>query len=198
MWTISAADTRLTKLNGGLSQLHSVDENAVSWLTSYGSWHAYKKKNTRQIEAFHILTAIRHDWIGFSRGHAAALSLVHTGDKVQLDTVKVKSVAFLLKVNCRQLIRLKSEDTEIQKHLNKIKSINYLLPHYLWSALTTSCNTPHILSPSLLILSYNMAVLSQPIVLLPSFFASGLSSFFCHAQSGSGLSSYFHHAQSGK
>jgi len=28
----------LTKLNGGLSQLHSVDEDAVSWQTSYGSW----------------------------------------------------------------------------------------------------------------------------------------------------------------
>jgi len=37
----------LTKLNGGLSWLHSADEDAVSWLTSYGSWNAYeKKKNT--------------------------------------------------------------------------------------------------------------------------------------------------------
>ena len=27
----------LTKLNGGLSRLHSADEDAVSWLTSYGS-----------------------------------------------------------------------------------------------------------------------------------------------------------------
>jgi len=34
----------LTKLNGGLSRLYSVDEDAVSWLTSYGSWNAYKKK----------------------------------------------------------------------------------------------------------------------------------------------------------
>ena len=34
----------LTKLNGGLSWLHSADEDAVSWLTSYGSWHTYKKK----------------------------------------------------------------------------------------------------------------------------------------------------------
>jgi len=33
----------LTKLNGGLSWLHSADEDAVSWLTSYGSWQAYKK-----------------------------------------------------------------------------------------------------------------------------------------------------------
>jgi len=34
----------LTKLNGDLSRLHSADEDAVSWLTSYGSWHAYEKK----------------------------------------------------------------------------------------------------------------------------------------------------------
>ena len=27
----------LTKLNGGLSRLHSADEDVVSWLTSYGS-----------------------------------------------------------------------------------------------------------------------------------------------------------------
>jgi len=27
----------LTKLNGGLSRLPSADEDAVSWLTSYGS-----------------------------------------------------------------------------------------------------------------------------------------------------------------
>jgi len=34
----------LTKLNGGLSRLHSVDEDNVLWLTSYGWWHAYEKK----------------------------------------------------------------------------------------------------------------------------------------------------------
>ena len=34
----------LTKLNGGLSRLHSADEDAVSWLTNYCSWHAYQKK----------------------------------------------------------------------------------------------------------------------------------------------------------
>ena len=34
----------LTKMNGGLSRLHSADEDAVSWLTSYGSGHAYEKK----------------------------------------------------------------------------------------------------------------------------------------------------------
>ena len=31
----------LTKLNGGLSRLCSADEDAVSWLTSYGSWHKW-------------------------------------------------------------------------------------------------------------------------------------------------------------
>ena len=43
----------LTKLNGGLSRLHSADEDAVSWLTTYGIWHAYeKKKMTKYIELF--------------------------------------------------------------------------------------------------------------------------------------------------
>jgi len=32
------------KLNGGLSRLHPVDEDAASWLTRYGSWHAYEEK----------------------------------------------------------------------------------------------------------------------------------------------------------
>jgi len=42
--------TKLAKLNGGLSRLHSADEDGVSWLTSYGSWHAYeKKKNTSTV-----------------------------------------------------------------------------------------------------------------------------------------------------
>ena len=39
----------LTKLNGGLSRLHSADEDGVSWLTSYGSWHAYEKKKTDRL-----------------------------------------------------------------------------------------------------------------------------------------------------
>ena len=30
----------VTKLSGGLSRLHSADEDAVSWLTNYGPWHA--------------------------------------------------------------------------------------------------------------------------------------------------------------
>jgi len=37
----------LTKLNGGLSRLHSADEYAVSWLTNYGSWNAYEKKKKK-------------------------------------------------------------------------------------------------------------------------------------------------------
>jgi len=36
----------LTKLNGSLSRLHSADEDAVSWLTNYGKWHAYEKNTT--------------------------------------------------------------------------------------------------------------------------------------------------------
>ena len=40
----------LTKLNGGLSGLHFVDEDAVLWLTSYGLWHAYEKKKMYSVE----------------------------------------------------------------------------------------------------------------------------------------------------
>ena len=40
----------LTKLNGGLSRLHTADEDAVSWLTSYGSWHAYEKKKNESCD----------------------------------------------------------------------------------------------------------------------------------------------------
>ena len=36
----------LTKLNGGLSRLHSADEDAVSWLTSYGLSHVYENKKS--------------------------------------------------------------------------------------------------------------------------------------------------------
>ena len=32
----TVAKRPLTKLNGGLSRLHSADEDAVSWLTNYG------------------------------------------------------------------------------------------------------------------------------------------------------------------
>jgi len=40
----------LTKLNGGLSRLHFVDEDAVSWLTSYGSRHAYEEEEEEEEE----------------------------------------------------------------------------------------------------------------------------------------------------
>jgi len=34
----------LTKLNGGLSRLHSADEDVVSWLTSYGFMTRIREK----------------------------------------------------------------------------------------------------------------------------------------------------------
>ena len=48
----------LTKLNGGLSRLHCADEDAVSWLTNCGSWHAYENKklllNTNGIQPLRV------------------------------------------------------------------------------------------------------------------------------------------------
>jgi len=41
----------LTKLNGGLSQLHSADEDAVFLLINYGSWHAYEEKKKKKKKA---------------------------------------------------------------------------------------------------------------------------------------------------
>jgi len=45
----------LTKLYDGLSRLHSANEDAVSWLTSYGSWHAYKKKKKAEEQHLKLL-----------------------------------------------------------------------------------------------------------------------------------------------
>jgi len=53
----------LTKLNGGLSRLHSADEDAVSWLTSYGSWHTYEKK---KITRWHTLLQFMNYCISIS------------------------------------------------------------------------------------------------------------------------------------
>ena len=44
----------LTKLNGGLSRLHSADEDAVSRLTNYGKWHAYEKKKKRSVNCLSV------------------------------------------------------------------------------------------------------------------------------------------------
>ena len=53
----------LTKLNGGLFRLHCADEDAVLWLTSSGSWHAYeKKKNGTDIQE--LLFPVSCEWSG--------------------------------------------------------------------------------------------------------------------------------------
>ena len=44
----------LTKLDGGLSRLHSADEDAVSWLTNYDKWHAYEKKKKCMFREYYI------------------------------------------------------------------------------------------------------------------------------------------------
>ena len=42
----------LKKLNGGLSRLHSADEDAVSWLTSYGFMTCiHEKEEEEEYEA---------------------------------------------------------------------------------------------------------------------------------------------------
>ena len=71
----------LTKLNGGLSRLHSADEDAVSWLTNYGKWHAYEKKKKWHIQR--------------GRGGATARSW---SDRKLLDNLCTVFVSFVLRL----------------------------------------------------------------------------------------------------
>ena len=57
----------LTKLNGGLSRLHSADEDAVSWLTNYGKWHAYEKKKNAYLTAALSMQWVLWPWQWSSR-----------------------------------------------------------------------------------------------------------------------------------
>jgi len=61
----------LTKLNSGLSRLHSADEDAVSLLINYGSWHAHEQKKysrptmefpSKKRTGIHTLAFIYHLW----------------------------------------------------------------------------------------------------------------------------------------
>ena len=68
----------MTKLNGGLSRLHSADEDAVSWLTSYGSWNAYEKKKMKFLPEQNIVTS----WDEFENG-----CILHEGGDLMFSIV---------------------------------------------------------------------------------------------------------------
>jgi len=53
-WCPTLSNPVPTKLNGGLSWLHSADEDAVLWLTSYGSWHNALMMMTKMMSKPHI------------------------------------------------------------------------------------------------------------------------------------------------
>ena len=65
-WRCLVESCPLTKLNGGLSRLHSADEDAVSWLTNYGKWHAYEKKKKwelySRVEFLPVKTCFWQTW----------------------------------------------------------------------------------------------------------------------------------------
>jgi len=48
----------LTKLNGGLSRLHSADDDAVSWLTNYSKYTYEKKKKSDLLTVVAIYTQL--------------------------------------------------------------------------------------------------------------------------------------------
>ena len=64
----------LTKLNGSLSRLHSADEDAVSWPTSYGSWHAYEKKKTTGFGLYAFLFCVPNRCIQFIMARCVSVS----------------------------------------------------------------------------------------------------------------------------
>jgi len=86
----------LTKLNGGLSCLHSADKDAVSWLTSYGSWHAYEKKC-----------------------HVAGMTTVITGNRVWRSMSSSESrrqeVTEQIVICCRRLFQIRTAVTGIAR-----------------------------------------------------------------------------------
>jgi len=49
----------LTKLNGGLSRLHSADEDAVSWLTNYGKFIQKNLKSFITVKAHCSMTHLK-------------------------------------------------------------------------------------------------------------------------------------------
>jgi len=53
----------LTKLNGGLSRLHSADEDAVSWLTSYVDLYFTINMVVTIIKQLRFMTRIREEHI---------------------------------------------------------------------------------------------------------------------------------------
>ena len=71
----------LDKTEWRLISVHSADEDAVSWLTSYGSWHAYEKK-IRILKSSNMTV-----------GQSSLISLAHHCYDCNLDlqTVDIKS-----------------------------------------------------------------------------------------------------------
>jgi len=85
----------LTKLNGGLSQLHSADDEAAAWLTNYGSWCVHKKKKNALAKfivwiCFMSLTywshlshiVLNHLYLGIIRKYVLAFSIRANGSRI--------------------------------------------------------------------------------------------------------------------
>ena len=80
---------RHISVNGGLSRLHYADEDAVSWLTNYGKWHAYEKKKKWQIIRF------RWNFVHSSR-FLTGWTPHDQKWKVALDRLRVRRTHFLV------------------------------------------------------------------------------------------------------
>ena len=89
---------------GGLSWLHSADEGTVSWLTSYGSWHAYEKKKK---------TEKAKNWVlKFRYPNFVLLNRMRDGIRISADIQMSFSIPseYILISRCGQLFLIVTEN----------------------------------------------------------------------------------------
>jgi len=81
------------KTEWDLSRLHSADDDAVSWLTSYGSWHAYENEKIEYVYFAKSLKVTQyhskwHPWVG----HCKSLLEFHGCDDSDADDVMKSTI----------------------------------------------------------------------------------------------------------
>ena len=70
----------LTKLNGGLSRLHSADEDAVSWLTMVNDTHTRRRLNALMCGSHSFTCTLHHTRLHLVSLHQMAPPLTDVAD----------------------------------------------------------------------------------------------------------------------
>ena len=129
----------LTKLNGGLSRLQSADEDAVSWLTSYGSWHAYDKKNVSmvwQVCNFHQSSAIPlKQYKQYKHSDCRTMIVCHNGEVLDICDGRLRDWSSWYERANRVLIQLRVKLTAWSR-LSSHSAPNWMLYVLSWAVST--------------------------------------------------------------